>query len=158
MGILSHFLAEEEIEYKEHPSQYYYQLRKDLKWQNSTSRAARFIALNRTCYNGPYRVNSQGLFNVPWGKYNDPQICNSKNLRSVSLAFQYTEASIKLSSYNEMLEKTKEGDFIYLDHHTILQVPLLISQNIRMSALVAKTKKRLRQSLEYWTKESAKFS
>ena len=112
---LIELLRQHEIEYKEHPSKYYYQLRKDLKRQNSTARAARFIALNRTCYNGLYRVNSQGLFNVPWGKYSDPQICNSKNLRSVSLAFQYTEASINLSSYNEILEKTKEGDFIYLD-------------------------------------------
>jgi DNA adenine methylase len=110
-------LREHEIEYKKDPLQYYYQLRKDLNaTSNSIARAARLIALNRTCYNGLYRVNNQGMFNVPWGKYKDPVICNSSNLRNISLALKHSKAIIEVSSYKEMLlEKTKEGDFIYLD-------------------------------------------
>jgi DNA adenine methylase len=114
---LMELLRGHEIEYKKAPLQYYYQLRKDLKTTtDSVARAARFIALNRTCYNGLYRVNSQGLFNVPWGKYKDPVICNSGNLRNISLALKHSKAIIEVSSYKEiLLEKTKEGDFIYLD-------------------------------------------
>jgi DNA adenine methylase len=56
------------------------------------------------------------LFNVPWGKYKDPVICNSGNLRNISLALKHSKAIIEVSSYKEiLLEKTKEGDFIYLD-------------------------------------------
>ena len=105
-----------EIEYQKSPSEYYYQLRDVIRPKNDIEKAARFIALNRTCYNGLYRVNSKGLFNVPWGKYKDPVICNSKNLRNVSLALQRSDAIIQVSDYKEILLKNaKEGDFIYLD-------------------------------------------
>jgi DNA adenine methylase len=56
------------------------------------------------------------LFNVPLGKYKNPVICNSNNLRNVSLVLRYSKAMIKISDYKEMLlENAKEGDFIYLD-------------------------------------------
>ncbi|HEU4443644.1 MAG TPA: DNA adenine methylase [Nitrososphaeraceae archaeon] len=109
-------LKQHEIEYQKSPSEYYYQLRDINKPKNDIEKAARFIALNRTCYNGLYRVNSKGLFNVPWGKYKDPVICNSKNLRNVSLALQRSNAIIQVSDYKEILSKNaKEGDFVYLD-------------------------------------------
>jgi DNA adenine methylase len=105
-----------ELEYKNAPLQYYYQLRKTVKAANSIERAARFIVLNRTCYNGLYRVNNQGTFNVPWGKYKDPLICNSSNLRNVSLALKHSKAIVKVSNYKKIvLGNAKEGDFIYLD-------------------------------------------
>jgi DNA adenine methylase len=109
-------LKKHEIEYQKSPSEYYYQLRDINRPRNDIEKAARFIALNRTCYNGLYRVNSKGLFNVPWGKYKDPVICNSKNLRNVSFALQRSNATIQVSDYKEILLKNaKEGDFIYLD-------------------------------------------
>jgi DNA adenine methylase len=109
-------LKQHEIEYQKSSSEYYYRLRDDNTPKNNIKKAARFIALNRTCYNGLYRVNSKGLFNVPWGKYKDPVICNSKNLRNVSSALQRSNAKIQVSDYKEMLLKNaKEGDFIYLD-------------------------------------------
>jgi DNA adenine methylase len=110
-------LEQHQIRYKRDPSKYYYQLRKmDLKKVNSTARAARFIALNRTCYNGLYRVNRQGVFNVPWGKYIDPIICDNTNLRNVSLALNNSNAIIQVGNYKEiLLENAREGDFIYLD-------------------------------------------
>lgn len=75
--------------------------------------ASRFIYLNRTGFNGMYRVNSRGEFNVPFGKYNNPLICDEQNLRRVSKALQ--KVSIKHQDYKEVLKKAKSGDFIYFD-------------------------------------------
>lgn len=75
--------------------------------------ATRFIFLNRTCFNGMYRVNNKGGFNVPFGKYKNPQICDEDNLRKVSLGLQNVE--IRHCDYKAVLKKTKEGDFVYFD-------------------------------------------
>lgn len=75
--------------------------------------ASRFIFLNRTCFNGMYRVNSKGGFNVPYGKYTNPLICDEDNLRKVSKALQGIE--IKHQDYKEVLKKAKKGDFVYFD-------------------------------------------
>lgn len=75
--------------------------------------ASRFIFLNRTCFNGMYRVNSKGGFNVPFGKYANPLICDEDNLRKVSKALQNVE--IRHQDYKEVLKKAKKGDFIYFD-------------------------------------------
>lgn len=75
--------------------------------------ASRFIFLNRTCFNGMYRVNSKGGFNVPFGKYTNPLICDEDNLRKVSKALQNID--IKHQDYKEVLKKAKRGDFIYFD-------------------------------------------
>ena len=105
-----------EIKYKRIPSEYYYKLRSKDKLSYYTQRAARLIALNRTCYNGLYRVNRNGKFNVPLGKYKNPVICNISNLRNVSLALRHSNATIQVSHYKDiLLENAKEGDFIYLD-------------------------------------------
>jgi DNA adenine methylase len=75
--------------------------------------ASRFIFLNRTCFNGMYRVNSKGGFNVPFGQYKNPLICDEINLRKVSKALKGIE--IKHQDYKEVLKKAKKGDFIYFD-------------------------------------------
>lgn len=75
--------------------------------------ASRFIYLNRTCFNGMYRVNSKGEFNVPFGKYSNPLICDEQNFRRVSNALQKVE--IKCQDYKIILKKAKKGDFIYFD-------------------------------------------
>lgn len=75
--------------------------------------ASRFIYLNRTCFNGMYRVNSKGGFNVPFGKYTNPLICDEGNLRKASKALKNVE--IKKQDYKEVLKKAKKGDFIYFD-------------------------------------------
>lgn len=75
--------------------------------------ASRFIFLNRTGFNGLYRVNKSGQFNVPFGRYNNPVICDENNLRQVSDALQ--EVTITHQDYKNALETAKRGDFIYLD-------------------------------------------
>lgn len=109
-------LRKHELGYLESPSEYYYYLRDIRKPRSNIEKAARFIALNRTCYNGLYRVNNKGSFNVPWGKYRDPVICDSKNLRNLSFVLQQTDVFIQAGDYKDiLLKKTREGDFIYLD-------------------------------------------
>jgi DNA adenine methylase len=78
-------------------------------------RTARFIAINKTCYNGLYRVNRKGRFNVPMGRYKNPLICDASNLENVSNALRYSNTKIETSHYKDALLKAKEDDFIYLD-------------------------------------------
>lgn len=75
--------------------------------------ASRFIYLNRTCFNGMYRVNRKGEFNVPFGKYFNPLICDEQNLQRVSKALENVE--IKCQDYKNIIEHTKKGDFVYFD-------------------------------------------
>ena len=75
--------------------------------------ASRFIYLNRTCFNGMYRVNSKGGFNVPFGKFDNPLICDIDNLLKVSRALQNVD--IKHQDYKETIKNAKKGDFIYFD-------------------------------------------
>jgi DNA adenine methylase len=78
-------------------------------------RASRIIFLNKTCYNGLFRVNSQGQFNVPFGNYTNPSIVDEVIIRAVS---QYlNEANIEISSedFEAALRDAKRGDFVYLD-------------------------------------------
>jgi DNA adenine methylase len=105
-----------------HPinSKYFYQLRsKDrepgLTTLSAVERAARIIYLNKTCFNGLFRVNSQGQFNVPFGKYSDPTIVNDNVINAVS--GYLNRASIQISNYDfaAALDDARHGDFVYLD-------------------------------------------
>ena len=96
-------------------SEMFYQVRA-LEWTElpPAEAAARTIYLNRTCFNGLYRVNRKGQFNVPYGKYVNPKICDEENLHAVSKALQ--KAEIVCGDYLLVLEHyAKPGDFIFLD-------------------------------------------
>lgn len=96
-----------------HSREFYYSIRMDTGG-DELERAARFIYLNKTCYNGLYRVNKQGQFNVPFGKYAHPYICEAEKLRAASQALQNTE--LVCADYKDTLEGyAKPGDFVYLD-------------------------------------------
>ena len=75
--------------------------------------ASLFIYLNRTCFNGLYRENSKGEFNVPIGSYKNPTICDEENLLSVNKILQSTD--IACHGYEESINRVKEGDFVYID-------------------------------------------
>ena len=76
-------------------------------------KASRFIYLNKTCYNGLYRTNSDGYFNVPFGFYKNPNIIDEKNLKVCSELLKKTE--IALSPFSAIESKIKTGDFVYFD-------------------------------------------
>ncbi|MCK5039549.1 MAG: DNA adenine methylase [Candidatus Aenigmarchaeota archaeon] len=76
-------------------------------------RAARFIYLNKTCFNGLYRVNSKGKFNVPMGSYKNPDIIQEEKLKLISKLLQ--NVIIKVMSFEKIINLAKKGDFVYLD-------------------------------------------
>jgi DNA adenine methylase len=79
-------------------------------------RAARMLFLNRTCFNGLYRVNSKNQFNVPFGKYPKPRIIDKDNLENVSKLFNQNDVSIVEGSYLAVTSEIKDGgNFVYMD-------------------------------------------
>lgn len=93
---------------------YFYALRaKDPQFMEQAECAAWLIYLNKTCFNGLYRVNRKGLFNSPFGRYVDPPICDADNLRACSEALQ--EADIHLGDFSLILREANPGDFVYCD-------------------------------------------
>ncbi|MEB3195864.1 MAG: DNA adenine methylase [Candidatus Sericytochromatia bacterium] len=93
---------------------YYYAIRAlDVRQLDGIERASRLIFLNRTCFNGLYRVNSRGAFNVPFGRYKNPQICNEVGLRAASAALRGT--GLAHQGYEQVLLRARRGDFIYFD-------------------------------------------
>ena len=78
-------------------------------------RASRVIFLNKTCYNGLFRVNSRGQFNVPFSKYSNPRIVDDVAIRAVSRYLNEAKIEISSSDFAEMLGGAGSGDFVYLD-------------------------------------------
>lgn len=110
--------VEEVIEHlKQHKNDhdYFYEVRAlDRKRMTDTEAAARTIFLNKTCFNGLYRVNKKGHFNVPFGRYKNPTICDEENLRKASILLN--KAEIVCGDYKEILRSyAAPGDFIFLD-------------------------------------------
>ncbi len=77
------------------------------------ARAARMIFLNKTAFNGLYRVNSSGRFNVPFGRHKNPLICDTENLRACSAAL--THATVEVADFSAVADHAKRGDFVYFD-------------------------------------------
>lgn len=97
---------------------YYYEQRKkfnelDLTEDTKVEKAALFIFLNKTCFNGLYRVNKRGLFNVPFGKHEAPTVCDTENLLRISDLLQ--NVVISLCDYHDVLNLADETTFVYLD-------------------------------------------
>lgn len=78
-------------------------------------KAARIIYLNKTCYNGLFRVNNAGEFNSPFGHYKNPNIVNEATLRAVSRYFNQAQIVFSSVDYTEVLGEARRGTFVYLD-------------------------------------------
>jgi DNA adenine methylase len=100
-------------EFRNNRAQYYRVRRRDPSKLTPTARAARLIYLNRCGYNGLYRVNSSGQFNVPFGRYRRPVICDVDKLRAASAALQ--KAKIVCADFAQTLRNVEADDFVYLD-------------------------------------------
>ncbi len=81
--------------------------------RSNLTRASRFIYLNKTAYNGLYRVNSRGEFNVPYGKYKNPNWINAENLRTCSKFLQRVD--LQVAPFEDAMARLGRGDFVYLD-------------------------------------------
>lgn len=103
---------------EKHSKSHYYQIRRldrECNWQDTPAieRASRMLYLNKTCYNGLWRVNSKGYFNVPMGRYKRPDIYNPDRIISASYALQ--DAAIEQRAFETVAEQAERGDFVYLD-------------------------------------------
>ncbi len=111
-------LYRHKIAHQEGREAYFYQIRDldrggGLAALDAIERAARFVYLNRTCFNGVYRVNREGFFNVPYGRYKNPLICDEPNLRACSEALKH--ATLSHGDFEQVLDGAQPGDFVYFD-------------------------------------------
>jgi len=100
--------------YQKDSKSYYYYVRESNP-RNAIEKTSRLLFLNRTCFNGLYRVNSKGKFNVPLGKYTNPNIVNEENIRTVSQVLQSRKISINCRDFEYVLDDAKKGDLVYFD-------------------------------------------
>jgi len=99
-----------------HSKESYYEIRERYNQDrrvSASNRAAMFIYLNKTCFNGLHRVNRKGEFNVPAGAYKNPRILNEEGLHAASQALR--DAQLKCAPFDALLENAKPGDFVYFD-------------------------------------------
>ena len=100
--------------YHKDSTRYYYEVR-DQEPKNQIEKVSRLLFLNKTCFNGLYRVNSKGKFNVPMGRYTNPNIVNKENLEIVSKALQTEKIKISCRDFSSIIKDVKKGDFVYFD-------------------------------------------
>lgn len=118
VGALIDVLAEHKEKHNKHDKEHYYatrELDRETDWKNVSPvvRAARMIYLNKTCYNGLWRVNSKGQFNVPMGRYVKPAILDEDRLRAASAALQGVE--LVVDDFESVVRRAEKGDFVYFD-------------------------------------------
>ena len=123
VGILIKLLKEMEEQYtslnNENRKLYYYEKRREYNnlkiniEENNIEKAVLFIFLNKTCFNGLYRVNKKGEFNVPMGAYKKPKICDKENLKNVSLTLR--NVKIVYADYRESEKFIDDKTFVYID-------------------------------------------
>jgi len=100
--------------YRKNPDSYYYHVREN-EPRNQIEKVSKLLFLNRTCFNGLYRVNSKGKFNVPLGRYSNPNIVNEENLFATSHVLQSKRIQISCRDFASVLRDAKRGDFVYFD-------------------------------------------
>ena len=107
-------LEDHSKKYRKNSNHYFYNVRKS-EPTSQIEKVSRFIFLNKTCFNGLYRVNSKGKFNVPLGRYTNPNIVNKENLLAVSKILQSADIEFFCRDFEAILHDSKRGDFVYFD-------------------------------------------
>jgi DNA adenine methylase len=111
----------QDLEKHENTETYFYRIREQDRNKEvygsltDIERASRIIYLNKTCYNGLFRVNKTGEFNVPFGNYKKPSIVNAKTLKAVGRYFNLAQVTFHCMDFEKMLTSAKIGSFVYLD-------------------------------------------
>ena len=114
LGRLIESLENHSKNYHKDSTGYYYEVRKQ-EPKSQIEKVSRLLFLNKTCFNGLYRVNSKGKFNVPLGRYTNPNIVNRENLTTVSKFLQSDKIKISCRDFESILKDAKKGDFVYFD-------------------------------------------
>jgi DNA adenine methylase len=143
-------------------SGYFYEIRgidriKEFKNLTDVERASRVIYLNKTCFNGLYRVNSSGEFNSPFGKYKNPNIVNEPTLRAVNYYLNSNNIQLRNVDYSDILQEADKNSFVYLDppYH-----PLSESSNFTgyvQGGWDIHDQTRLKEACDQLTKRGIKF-
>lgn len=111
----------EDLKSHKNDEEYFYYIReldRDKTNYNSLTpiqKASRIIFLNKTCYNGLFRVNKSGEFNAPFGRYKNPNIVNEITIRAVSNYFKKADITFMSRDFAEVLKGARKGAFVYLD-------------------------------------------
>ncbi len=110
----------EDLKTHKNAPDYYYRLREldrteEFETLSAVQKASRTIYLNKTCYNGLFRVNRQGQFNVPFGRYKNPNIVNEEMLRAIHRYLNAHDIRILCTDFEEAVSEMQEGDFVYCD-------------------------------------------
>jgi len=127
---------------KRNSEKYYYKMRAiNLKVLSKVERTARFIFLNKTCFNGLYRVNSKGQFNVPIGRYKNPEIFDKENILLASSLLR--DVKIRKQDFEEIEKSIKKEDFIYFDPCYNPKMRTNIFNNYTKEGFLEKEQKRL---------------
>lgn len=110
----------EDLKKHSNNAEYFYQIRsldrtEEFKNLTDVQRASRIIFLNKTCFNGLYRVNNAGEFNAPFGRYKNPNIVNDPTLKAVNKYLNGNNVILRNGDYADVLIETKQNSFVYLD-------------------------------------------
>lgn len=125
-----------------HDRTYYYAVRAiDPETLSPIERASRTIFLNRTCFNGLYRVNQRGHFNVPFGKYDNPTLCPTDRLRAAARALE--GVVIEQADFEAAVADARRGDFVYFDPPYVPLTPTASFTNYTSSSFGVEAQRRL---------------
>lgn len=110
-----------EVHKEMNTSEYFYEIRaldREPHYETEVSnveKAARLIFLNKTCFNGLYRVNASGFFNTPYGKYKNPNIVNTKGIMALHNYFNNADIKFKSGDFEDAVKYIRKGSFVYFD-------------------------------------------
>lgn len=142
--------------------EYFYQIR-ELDRQagyeslSNVFKASRTIYLNKTAYNGLYRVNKAGQFNTPWGSYKKPRILDTDNILTMSEYFNSNEIEILNVDYKNALNSVSKGDFVYLDPPYLPISPSSAFTAYTSNGFGTKEQEELKKTCDVLDKQGVKF-
>lgn len=151
------------IHERKHSKEYYYIIRgkdrnqNDFDRQSAVEMAARTVYLNKTCYNGLFRLNANGFFNTPIGRYTRPSIVSSDKIRNLSRYLNSVHIIIRNGDFEQSLYDVSRNDFVYLDppYHPVSRTSTFT--NYTSTGFSFEEQKRLREVCDKMTRDGVKF-
>ncbi len=152
----------EDLKQHKNEADYFYEIRAidrspDYQEVSNIKKASRMIFLNKTCYNGLYRVNNSGEFNSPFGRYGNPNIVNEETIKAVSNYLNEAKVKIFNLDYQEALKNIRKGAFVYFDppYHPVSKSASFTNYN--QGGFSKDDQERLRDFCDTLDKKGIKF-